>query len=469
MYSLGQPSAISADPVPGASTMKAGQVSLSTTLVQTLSSISCNRTAWDLGRSSSRAVSKARHGIPEYGVPPSKPVHVLRSAASAHLDLPRPRPVPSKRGAYATYPSLQCGTPESGLVVKAPAFSRSPGASEALHGTLQSSLPVPSTAGSAQLTSILQKSTSKAPTVCTSAQVHAKNWAKALRLWKDLCVTLMAASSCLPDIFSSPNCDKLLEKLLCKVSDTAALRYISSAVKVVSALQDLDLPLDAPSQVQLIDSWLAAQKEAGKDTSLHSENALKALRWLKQTAALHHWPDLYQALFATGAWKQVALGRNRFHCLWLSWRGGRPVFFWMPLMFALLCLRARCSCAFGDHFVFQMCNMFFGLTPCLTTLHSELLLTGRRRPGLCRLAFTVEAFTSGLLPRVGFCIGYRLLSPYHMSICSLHHLLILGSCVWRVVLSLPCHIVLHWLLCDLFSPVGVAFLRSRCCCTHCIP
>ena len=190
--------------------------------------------------------------------------------------------------------------------MKAPAVSRSPGASEASHGTLQSSLPVPSTAGSAQLTSILQKSTSKAPTVCTSAQVHAKNWANALRLWKDLCVTLMAASSCLPDIFSSPNCDKLLEKLLCKVSDTTALRYISSAVKVVSALQDLDLPLDAPSQVQLIDSWLAAQKEAGKDTSLHSENALKALRWLKQTAALHHWPDLYQALFATGAWKQVS-------------------------------------------------------------------------------------------------------------------------------------------------------------------
>ena len=116
----------------------------------------------------------------------------------------------------------------------------------------------------------------------------------------------MSASSCLPDIFASPNCDKLLEKLLCKISDTTALRYISSAVKMVSALQDLDLPLEAPSQVQLIDSWLAAQKEAGKDTSLHSENALKALRWLKQTAALHYWPDLYQALFATGAWKQVS-------------------------------------------------------------------------------------------------------------------------------------------------------------------
>ena len=76
VHSLGQPSDISADPVPVAPTMKAGQASLSTTLVQTLSSMSCKRTAWDLGRSSSRAVSKARRGIPEYGVPPPK-LHLL--------------------------------------------------------------------------------------------------------------------------------------------------------------------------------------------------------------------------------------------------------------------------------------------------------------------------------------------------------------------------------------------------------
>ena len=67
---------------------------------------------------------------------------------------------------------------------------------------------------------ILQ-SASKAPTVCTSAQTHAKNWAKALRLWKDLCIALMAASSCFPDIFLSTNCDGSFE-----VSETTALRYI---------------------------------------------------------------------------------------------------------------------------------------------------------------------------------------------------------------------------------------------------
>ena len=96
----------------------------------------------------------------------------------------------------------------------------------------------------------------------------------------------MTASSCLPDIFSIMNCDKLLKKLLCKVSDTTALHYISSSIEMISALQNLGLPLEAPSQVQLIDSWLAAQKKCGKDTCLHSENALKALRWLKQTVGV---------------------------------------------------------------------------------------------------------------------------------------------------------------------------------------
>ena len=306
LHSLPQPAAISADSVCGTSSAQAEGAFSHNALVQTRSSLPCKRTAWDIGRSSSRATSKACHSLLGSSALPSKPVHVLRNTASPQPGRSRPRPVPSKRGAYAAYPSLQNPQPTSGLMVKAIPPAGNPATSDVSRGPLQVRLSGPSTEGSAHLGSILQASTSKAPTVCTSAQVHAKNWAKALRLWKDLCITLMTASSCLPDIFSSANCDKLLEKLLCRVSDTTALRYISSAVKMISALQDLGLPLEAPSQVQLIDSWLAAQKESGRDTSLHSENALKALRWLKQTAALHLWPDLYQALFATGAWKQVS-------------------------------------------------------------------------------------------------------------------------------------------------------------------
>ena len=233
VHSPGRISAGSSDPVPLAPMMEAGSAYLASALVQTLSSMPCKRTAWDLGRSSSRAVSKARHGLPAVGVPPPKPVHVLRNTTCAYPGLPRPRPVPSKRGAYAAYPSLQCGIPASGLVAKASAASRSSVASEGVHANSLSNSSVPSCTGSAHLASILQRSSSKAPTVCTSSQVHAKNWAKALRLWKDLCITLMSASSCLPDIFASPNCDKLLEKLLCKISDTTALRYISSSRPLV--------------------------------------------------------------------------------------------------------------------------------------------------------------------------------------------------------------------------------------------
>ena len=307
LHSLQHSAAAPMDAAFGTSGVKTGRTALQDTLAQTVSSMPSKRTAWDLGCSSFRAVSKARHGmlslLSSCALPP-KPVHVLRNTASAPVCLPRMRPVPSKRGYYAAYPSLQNVCMDSGLVAKVASPAGGSRLSSTLPGPVHKQSSFISSSGGPSLGSILEHSTSKAATVCTSAQVHAKNWIKALRLWKDLCISLKDASSCLPDIFSSSNCDKLLEKLLCKVSDTTALRYIASAVKMVSALQDLGFPLDAPSQVQLIDSWMAAQKESGKDNSLHSENALKALRWLKQTAALVHWPDLYQALFATGAWKQ---------------------------------------------------------------------------------------------------------------------------------------------------------------------
>ena len=470
VHSPGRMSAGSSDSVPLAPMVQAGSAYLTNAFVQTLSSLPCKRTAWDLGRSSSRAVSKARHGLPAGGVPSPTPVHVLRNITCTYPGLPRPRPVPSKRGTYAAYPSLQCGISASGLVAKASAASRSSVASEGTHATLVSNSSVPSSTGSVHLASILQRSSSKAPTVCTSSQVHAKNWAKALRLWKDLCVTLMSASSCLPDIFASPNCDKLLEKLLCKISDTAALRYISSAVKMVSALQDLDLPLEAPSQVQLIDSWLAAQKEAGKDTSLHSENALKALRWLKQTAALHYWPDLYQALFATGAWKQVSPRKESIplplaFVVWLETRILMDAFDVSTTVFAgavLLCIWGSLRFSDVQHVVWS---------------DSILDDTSFR-------ASSYRTKTSRFMPFGVHCGGFyqrpasqswvfRWLQAFE----SIAHEHLQSSSppdfgfmrVEAGSLSLHYHIVLHWLHCALCFPVGVAFRKNRCCCTLCIP
>ena len=110
VHSPGRMSAGSSDSVPLAPMVQAGSAYLTNAFAQTLSSLPCKRTAWDLGRSSSRAVSKARHGLPAGGVPSPKPVHVLRNTTCTYPGLPRPRPVPSKRGTYAAYPSLQCGT-----------------------------------------------------------------------------------------------------------------------------------------------------------------------------------------------------------------------------------------------------------------------------------------------------------------------------------------------------------------------
>ena len=123
LHSLPQPAAISADSVCGTSSAQAEGAISHNALVQTRSSLPCKRTAWDIGRSSSRATSKACHSLLGSSALPSKPVHVLRSTASPQPGWPRPRPVPSKRGAYAAYPSLQNPQPTSGLMVGACVYS----------------------------------------------------------------------------------------------------------------------------------------------------------------------------------------------------------------------------------------------------------------------------------------------------------------------------------------------------------
>ena len=137
-------------------------------------------------------------------------------------------------------------------------------------------------------------------------------------------------------------------------------------------------------------------------------------------------------------------------------------------MFALRYSLELCFCAFGDHFVFLICNMLFGVTPFLMTLLSELHLTGLRLPGSCLLESIVVVSTNGRPPRAGFCAGCRHLNPFRVHICNLLHLLILDLCVLMVMVFILCRTVLPWLHCDPFSPVGVAFRRSKCCCTLCV-
>ena len=74
LHALQHSAATPMDAAFGTSGVRTGRTALQDTLVQTVSSMPCKRTAWDLGRSSFRAVSKARHGMLSSCTLPTKPV-----------------------------------------------------------------------------------------------------------------------------------------------------------------------------------------------------------------------------------------------------------------------------------------------------------------------------------------------------------------------------------------------------------
>ena len=143
-------------------------------------------------------------------------------------------------------------------------------------------------------------------TLVSSTSIHSKQWKKALLLWKDLALSIASASTNITEILASPMSDTLLEHLLRRVSDTTALRYIATCTKVIDSIIALSLPLADPTQVQLLDAVFAMQRSFRGDPGVHSENVLKALRWLVKAALLENWPDLYDGLFATTSWRTLS-------------------------------------------------------------------------------------------------------------------------------------------------------------------
>ena len=277
------------------------------------------RSAWLTGRSSSQSRSRGPSLHVEFGAPKSPPVHALRATGEAMVWNPRPRPVPSSRGRYASYPSNKSLLPVPKASVHSdvglqPLPKKAPSSILAsLHAGQASALPGPTRCDlrQAQPSAPLPKQAvgEGSAVFLSSTSVHSMQWKKALLLWKDLALSIASASASITEILESPMCATLLEHLLRRISDTTALRYIATCTKVVDSLTALNLPLADPTQVQLLDGVFAMQRTFRRDPGVHSDNVLKALRWLVKAAILDRWPDLYSGLFSTSSWR--ALGPKR--------------------------------------------------------------------------------------------------------------------------------------------------------------
>ena len=288
--------------------------------VQTEAPGAFDQCAWVTGRSSSRSRSRGPSLYVDLAAPKPPPVHALRATGETMVWSPRPRPVLSTRGRYATYPSnmssLQVPTASvhsdvglQPLPKKAPSSIRA-----SLRVGQPSALPGPARCEfrQAQTSAALPKQAvgEGSAVFLSSTSVHSIQWKKALLLWKDLALSIASASASITEILESPMCATLLEHLLRRISDTTALRYIATCTKVVDSLTALNLPLADPTQVQLLDGIFAMQRTFRRDPGVHSDNVLKALRWLVKAATLGGWPDLYSGLFSTSSWRTLGPKRE---------------------------------------------------------------------------------------------------------------------------------------------------------------
>ena len=177
----------------------------------------------------------------------------LKASVGNPVACPKPRPVPSAPGAYASYPSLTTswGKQAEGAVSK----SSPPVKAQDGMGT---SFPLPPAARiSGAATGSQKRSIAFIPAtgsgssnkVIKHSDVHSQHWTRALHLWCELCELTSACSSLLQDILRSDNRHALLEQLLRRVSDNTALRYIAVLWQLFTTVKDLELEISSLSQV----------------------------------------------------------------------------------------------------------------------------------------------------------------------------------------------------------------------------
>ena len=318
----------------------------------------------------SRAKSLHSHPVRTSQHARLRPVVHLKASVGNPVACPKPRPLPSARGAYASYPSLTTswGKQAEGATSKSSPHVKAPVG-------MDTSFPLPSAArllGAAtgsqkrSVSFIPETSSGSSNKVIKHSDVHSQHWTRALHLWCELCELTSACSRLLQDILHSDNRHALLEQLLRRVSDNTALRYIAVLWQLFTTVKDLELEISSLSQVQLVDAIHTLQRSRSHHASLHSLNVLKAIRWFASTVQPDGFPSLYQGLFHSKAWQSSSMRKEAIplplaFVLWLETelvfeRLSRP-----EAVFAgsvLLCI--WCSLRFSDAQHVRLEQFFIG-------------------------------------------------------------------------------------------------------------
>ncbi|CAE7409132.1 unnamed protein product [Symbiodinium sp. CCMP2592] len=117
-------------------------------------------------------------------------------------------------------------------------------------------------------------------------------------LFDQLCRSHGAYSEVLQQLASSREGAVIQSRLLSKVSDTTAARYLRSVQLFFCAFEELGGNMDAIDQSLFLDAFFALSRGSESGPLSNSINVLKALRWYKKLLAISCLPDLYGTAFS---------------------------------------------------------------------------------------------------------------------------------------------------------------------------
>ncbi|CAE7223782.1 unnamed protein product [Symbiodinium sp. CCMP2592] len=117
-------------------------------------------------------------------------------------------------------------------------------------------------------------------------------------LFEQLCRSHGAYSEVLHQLESSREGAVIRSRLLSKVSDTTAARYLRSVQLFFCAFEELGGNMDSIDQGFFLDAFFALSRGSESGPLSNSINVLKALRWYKKLLAIVCLPDLYGTAFS---------------------------------------------------------------------------------------------------------------------------------------------------------------------------
>ncbi|CAE7470566.1 unnamed protein product, partial [Symbiodinium microadriaticum] len=217
---------------------------------------------------------------------PPRPGAQLRPPQHSYFPTPgRPKPLPSFKtaSAYAAYPKDSCSVIQESLCTPTP---RPQPRVATVTGSFS---PVPRP----------QADSALRPAVTRSSDLHAAKRSRNEALFQSLCDAHGRFSEVLLQLSASQHGDAIRKRLLAKVSDTTAARYLRSVQLFFTTFEELGGSLEEVDQGLFLDSFFSLSRSLEDGPLSNSQNVLKALRWYSKLLRLSVLPDLYSPAFST--------------------------------------------------------------------------------------------------------------------------------------------------------------------------